>query len=308
MKTKLLLLLTILSYSARAQQTDKAIARVRYTFTHIQDTTQRDKPYTENMLLITGKNASLYTSYDKMKRSKAMKLQIQEQIRNQAGGPTNIRIENRETGPVSNIDYFSFASDGKLIVKERVVNDYLIEEELPKIDWKISKDTASFSGLLCQKATASFKGRSWIAWFAPDLPLSSGPWKLNGLPGLIVEAHDSNKEVYFQFAGLEKVTAAPQTDAVNGEVTASGTTVRILGIDTEDYSGNEIKVPSKAIRTTRKELDKLKSAFEKDPEGFMTAQMAAQGIKGSFKMNRTPGSGIERRQRVVNNPIERAAK
>jgi GLPGLI family protein len=68
----------------------------------------------------------------------------------------------------------------------------------PLIDWKISSDTATFGGLHCQKATGHFKGRDYTAWFCPDLPVHTGPWKLNGLPGVIVDAHDAKNEVVFQ--------------------------------------------------------------------------------------------------------------
>ncbi|WP_129714698.1 GLPGLI family protein [Pedobacter sp. SYP-B3415] len=301
-----LALMTVLSYSAWAQQPDKALARVRYTFTHVRDTTQRDKPYTENMLLITGQNASVYTSYDKINRSAALRQQIQEQISNQAGSATNIRVQNRETRPVSQIDYFRFSNEGKLIIKERIFNNYLIEEPIPRINWKISKDTASFSGLLCQKATARFKGRDWTVWFAPELPFSSGPWKLNGLPGLIVEAYDAAKEVSFKFAGLEKV--APSSGAAESQNTGTGTAVKLVGIDTEEYLGNEIKLPANAIRSTRSELDKLKTAYEKDPEGFLSAQMAAQGMKGNFKISRSLPDGVKPVKPAVNNPIELSEK
>lgn len=37
------------------------------------------------------------------------------------------------------------------------------------------------------------------------MPFQAGPWKLNRLPGLIVEAYDENKQIYFQFAGIENV-------------------------------------------------------------------------------------------------------
>lgn len=295
-----------------AQSPDQALARVRYTFTHIQDTTQRDKPYTENMLLVIGKNASLYSSYDKINESIALNKQIQEQIKNNAGGPQNISIKRTGTKPTSQLDYFFFAKENKFITKERLFNNYLVEEEAPKINWKLSKDTASFSGVHCQKATAYFKGRNWIAWYAPDMPFQSGPWKLNGLPGLIIEAYDEKKEVQFQFAGIDKVEPATVTASVEDKPISSaisGATVKIVGMDTESfYLGNEIKLPTDAIKTTRKELDKLKEARDKDPQGFMNAQLAASGIQGSMKMNTqmrpaTGGAGGPVRI-VVNNPIE----
>src|SRR5690606_30147036 len=113
-----------------------------------------------------------------------------------------------------------------------------------QIDWKLSKDTASFSGIKCKKATARFKGRNWIAWYAPELPFQSGPWKLNGLPGLIIEAYDDKNEVKFQFAGIENITEANTQENNETNQPTPGTTIRIGGLNTSDYLGKEIKLPA----------------------------------------------------------------
>ncbi len=299
------ILATTITTVVFAQSPDKALARVRYTFTHIQDTTQRDKPHTENMLLVIGKNASVYTSYDKLNNTIALNQQIQEQIKNNAGG--GISIKRTSSKPTTGTDYFFFAKENKLIAKERLLNNYLIEEDAPKISWKITKDTASFSGVHCQKATTHFKGRNWIAWYAPDMPFQSGPWKLNGLPGLIIEAYDDKKEVQFQFAGIDKVDETNITATVE-EKPISGNAVKIMGVDGADfYLGSEIKLPADAIKTSQKEYNKLKEARDKDPQGFLNAQLASSGM-GSFKVNANtqikPASSGGPIKITVNNPIE----
>lgn len=310
MKTILTSALLAITITAVAQNSDKALARVRYSFTHLKDTTEKDKPHTENMLLVIGKNASVYTSYDKLNQEIEMKKNLMEQMKSQAGsGNINIKIDKTGSKPTTAVDYFYFANENKLFTKERLVTNYLIEEDAPKINWKISKDTASFSGVLCQKATAYFKGRNWIAWFAQDLPFQSGPWKLNGLPGLIVEAYDDKKEVQFQFAGIENIDEAEQAAEEDQKISTPGGvgTIKIVGLDMgSSYLGNEIKLPADAVKTTKKELDKLKAAREKDPQGFMNAQMAAQGVSfGSGTSTRTSTNfSSTGKKSVTNNPIE----
>ena len=56
-----------------------------------------------------------------------------------------------------------------------------------------------------QKATAQFGGRSWIAWFSKDIPMPYGPYKFNGLPGLIMELYDTKKDYYFKVIKSEKI-------------------------------------------------------------------------------------------------------
>ncbi|WP_316798219.1 GLPGLI family protein [Pedobacter frigidisoli] len=304
-------------FTSFAQQPDQALARVRYTFTHVQDTSQRDKPHIENMLLVTGKNASVYTSYDKLNQAIKAKAQILEQLKNQAGSSNmKIEIKSEMKSPITAADLFFYANEHKMFSKEKLLNNYLIEEPASQIDWKILKDTMTLSGIPCQKATADFKGRKWIAWYATEIPFQSGPWKLNGLPGLIIEACDEKREVKFEFAGLENVKATDREQADEGDqkfTTANGSvgTIKIAGIETStSYLGDEIKLPKDAVKTTKKELDKLKAARDQDPQGFMQAQMAANGIQGTFKSSipTTPAKKNPLIKKEINNPIELSDK
>lgn len=66
---------------------------------------------------------------------------------------------------------------------------YCIEEDIPQIGWKLQKDTArNILGYDCMMGTTTFCGRTWVVWYAPDIAISLGPWKLSGLPGLILSA------------------------------------------------------------------------------------------------------------------------
>lgn len=76
-------------------------------------------------------------------------------------------------------------------------------EPLGEIQWEISDSTKTVLGYDCIKATANYHGRDWTAWFTPDIPLQEGPWKLTGLPGLILEASESTGQHSFIATGLE---------------------------------------------------------------------------------------------------------
>lgn len=70
-------------------------------------------------------------------------------------------------------------------------------EETPIINWQIVKETKIVKDLNCTKAIASFRGIDWEIWFTNEIPLPYGPWKLQGAPGLIVEASTVDKKIYF---------------------------------------------------------------------------------------------------------------
>lgn len=42
-----------------------------------------------------------------------------------------------------------------------------------------------------------FRGRVYTVWFTNEIPVSFGPWKLNGLPSVILEAQDETKTFMF---------------------------------------------------------------------------------------------------------------
>jgi GLPGLI family protein len=69
--------------------------------------------------------------------------------------------------------------------------NYLVQDTTPKFNWNITSEEKKIEGFNCNKATVDFRGRKYIAWFTTALPDSFGPWKFNGLPGLILEVYDT---------------------------------------------------------------------------------------------------------------------
>ena len=84
-----------------------------------------------------------------------------------------------------------------------------VEEELA-FNWEIDNDaTGVVLGMNCKKATCRYAGRDYEAWFAPEIPISDGPYKFSGLPGLIVNLQDSDKEHVFELREIKKVNSKP---------------------------------------------------------------------------------------------------
>ena len=86
--------------------------------------------------------------------------------------------------------------------KYRDLGGKYVKGSIPAIAWSITNETKLVGGFNCIMAVGKFSGRDYSVWFTTDIPLPYGPWKLQGLPGLILEAYDTNKEIYFYFKSI----------------------------------------------------------------------------------------------------------
>jgi GLPGLI family protein len=295
MKRQLMITIMLMAQAllALGQKPDTAQILVHYKFSYVRDTNNRAHPYMENMVLFVGKSSSSYRSYDRQLQNELYRRQMQEAINNSADG--NIRLDHKVTA--SGTEYYQFINDKKLVRKEVMMSSYIITDVLPVINWHISSEKANFAELHCQKATCHFKGRDYTAWFCPDLPVRAGPWKLNGLPGVIVEAYDEKKEVVFKFTRVEKAvlgTSKPIKDR-------HGRIVIPLDDDADGADPNIIRVPVNGIKTTDKELAKLKNAVHRDPNVLVQTMGATAQNNGGPKPDINIKAGAPP---IVNNPIE----
>ena len=81
------------------------------------------------------------------------------------------------------------------------VTTFTLVEKKPVMNWKVTKESQKILGYSCYKATTKFRGREYIAWFTPDIPYNLGPWKLGGLPGLILKVEND----VFDYAAIRIV-------------------------------------------------------------------------------------------------------
>lgn len=105
-------------------------------------------------------------------------------------------------------------SQKQMKMREFAMMEIYVSEEpkMPKFDWKITGKKRKIGDYECQEATTSFRGRDWSVWFATAIPISDGPWKFYGLPGLIIEAEDTKKEFAFRLTSLEYPCQNCKTD------------------------------------------------------------------------------------------------
>lgn len=134
---------------------------------------------------------------------------------------------------------FKSKTNGQLEIVDKVSVDRLCyKDSLPDMEWTVSDDTMTVCGYLCRKAVTCFRGRCWTAWYC-DLPVSDGPWKFCGLPGLILHIEDRSRHHVFSAIAIRSSKRA---------ITKSR---------------------SKVQKTTREGFNKAMMAYHADPESVL---------------------------------------
>lgn len=205
---KLILFLLFFScFNSNAQnKADTSVYLCKYSFEWQKDTSNIFSKSNDIMYLEIGKKSSTYYSYfhflglqNFLKDIKAQKdiAYIQaNSYRYYQNSESEIIIHNFESKEFKVID--KLTANG-------ITYCYLDSVGSPT--WKLAKDTLTILNHLCQKATTTFKGRDYIAWFAPDIPFSIGPWQYTGLPGLILKINDTKNQISFVATEIGSMTA-----------------------------------------------------------------------------------------------------
>lgn len=244
-------------------------AVAHYQFYHIKDTTQLGRVYTEDFILAFNSEKSVYKSQTKINQDAAMQA-ILASAENQGSNGINMGV----ILPTTNDDIYT--DNGKLaIVKKTGNQNYLINESSAQTNWTITQETKTLLGYTCQKATGICRGRNYTAWFATDIPASYGPWKLYGLPGLILEAYDDRHYIKFTCT----------------KVIVDGNSTPIQKLD----------VPEDAVATTTKIYERMKIA---QAEGIGLPGLDNGVTIDQVVANKGDGKTQIRKKATLNYPLE----
>lgn len=87
--------------------------------------------------------------------------------------------------------------------KDSKTKPCVVFEETGLVEWKFEDGVKKIGSFSVHKATTNFRGRKYIAWFTPEIPIDIGPWKFQGLPGAILEIKDEELGVQFLFSSIQ---------------------------------------------------------------------------------------------------------
>lgn len=160
---------------------------------------------TDNMLLQIGADGiSKFSSYKNLTVDSLIVSSSPEQIADAA-------MEGRLSNGDPMIIFKNYPS-GKLTHTEKVCMDWMsYEEEIPVLKWVLTDSVATVLGYECLSAKCNFRGREWSVFYTEEIPLAEGPWKLHGLPGLIMKATDTDGHYTFECIGIKSDANRPIT-------------------------------------------------------------------------------------------------
>lgn len=122
-------------------------------------------------------------------------------------------------GGMNDITHFNFTTGLRVDQRELFDREFLVQDSVRKLAWKITGETKEILGYTAQKATAQrveLRPRitmengemkremvsdtsAIVAWFTTNIPVPAGPQEFQGsLPGLILELDANNGRVVYR--------------------------------------------------------------------------------------------------------------
>lgn len=180
---------------------DTAQVKLFYSLKFKKDSTRNDTTEAQTVLLI-GKTHTLFLDYYNLVLDS-----IYDDADKTKKNPLLIMPKCFELFAVRKFEMYILSdlhNDTTIVREDAFVNTYEYKERTPVIDWNILPEDSVINGLPCGKATCHFRGRDYVAWYLKDVPLPYGPYRFNGLPGLIAVIKDTKGNFCFTLNGAQE--------------------------------------------------------------------------------------------------------
>lgn len=274
MKLLNLLLLIFISNNSNAQTSSIANLegklvqyKATYELTYQPNKDNTKNHSTEEMYLYLGNGISKFGSAGKILRDSIMDNRDKTKEKSKTDF-LRLMAQIPDT-KFNSVIYKGIPKDKMTFIQTIFKDDFKYETDKDLFEWEIHPETKEYKDLKVQKATTNFAGRSYTAWFATEIPFSDGPYKFNGLPGLIVKINDTKNHYVFELKEIKNL------------------------------NNFMIEIPTKDYIETHKE--KLAQLIKEDKENPMRA-MESAGVSIGFSNDQKRELRESRMNR--NNPIE----
>ena len=207
MKFLYALFLTLISLCCQAT-TRTTIDSVEYRFhfiAEISTTEEKKTKFPDEIIVDIGKKyVHCYGRYEEENTY------LLDSILGHGGTASDYFALGNPVGMYHNHIFKQYPSKGTLTCTDK--NDagkYIYQEAIVSKKWKLEEGDTTILGYLCKKATCTFRQRSWTVWYTLDIPISEGPWKLDGLPGMILKAVDTQERFSFECISIKENVRKP---------------------------------------------------------------------------------------------------
>lgn len=208
------LVLLFSNISLFAQKEYTTDYEIQYELNYSLDSLSLDTKIVEVFYLYSGSEHGVFMNYNT-----AHKEEIQsynEKLMQSNTGIVSEKNVSRHTNYKKTIFKYREANQVK-VEAQMLDNIYIYDEPAVPLDWKITEETKEYFDYTVQKATTSFAGRDYEAWFTIEIPINDGPYVFYGLPGLIVELYDTKKHYHFGLLSMNKLSN-PKTWQISDNV------------------------------------------------------------------------------------------
>ena len=195
------LLFSVLALVSLAQEVYPTEYEIQYSLEYSIFGDNLDTKQTEVLYLFSSPQTSVFMNHNTAKKEEINK-NIERMLQS---GSIDMNKAGRKTTDFP-LEIYKNLHEGKTLVKgELAEKNYVYQESQVPLDWNITSESKDYSGYQTQKATTSFAGRDYEAWFTMEIPLADGPYVFSGLPGLIVELYDTQNHYHFSLLSVEKL-------------------------------------------------------------------------------------------------------
>lgn len=203
-QTYFLLLLFCVS-TLHAQET--AFLECHYAETFRDNLDKKDIIRQDEMVLRIGRTSSEFFSLWRKGRE-----HVTDSLRAKGASMNDIMAAREKIAYPVSVQYYTiyknYPEKGMFTQTDNLAMQlYMCTEKMRTPEWTIEQERSNILGYDCQKAVTTFYGRKWQVWFTTEIPVREGPWKLHGLPGLILAAEDEDKDYCFQCIEIRKANS-----------------------------------------------------------------------------------------------------
>ena len=194
MKNKIIFFLTLICIYSSAQESYKVIYRANY----ISNLDTKALKTERTLLIIDSNKSSYYASENTYKQDS-----IKQLVRSKILTPQEAMNDKYPKTWFNHFIQKNFIESSMKVHSLIAVDNYIYTQK-NDLAWQLQYDTLKVENYVCNKATVKYEGREYIAWYAKDIPISDGPYKFWGLPGLILKIYDTENHYTFTLDSFEK--------------------------------------------------------------------------------------------------------